>query len=63
MMLMIIMIVKVIIVIVMIITIRRPRSNKKELLSSESLDFLSLSKRFLLDLVIRSLLILLKWLI
>ena len=31
-----------------------PRSNKKELFSSEGLDFLSLSKLFLLDLIIRS---------
>ena len=40
-----------------------PRSNKKEPFSHESLDFLSLSRLFLLDLLIRSLIILLKWLI
>ena len=53
-------IVIVIIRIIMIRTIHAHRSNKKELFSHESLDFLSLSRLFLLDLVIRSPLILLK---
>ena len=50
----------IVIMTVEIMIIHPPRSNKKELFSNESLDFLSLSRLFSLDFIIRSLLFLLK---